>query len=290
MEDFIHNSNQNIQCSNTINLLDFDMQNGCKPPQFNILDLSPLTSPKGNQQIRNFDGNFQTSMPQNENGENKKELIPNPKASTCQNNVTVIESQENPICSVYNELEQNFNDINSFFEVVQGPKETSKVEKIKEIYNSKFQENEGANIDKIYNLFGGPSFSSVYSPFHNIKKSSHMNNSFDLNLNKNSSSQEVPKINNKFKSSNSAHISGINTACSSTGNSSNIKPNIYPSFDDMHHKYEINLFKNLNLHEKRQSSNELADKNQYQYSTKSQSTEQTNPKTSNMNDVFNLFN
>jgi len=294
MEDFISNSNQNMQNSNTVNLLDFDMHNGSRPTTINILDLSPLNSPKEKRQIKDNEVNFYSNKPQDENGENKKQECQNPKETSYRDNITVIEAEEKSIPSVQSELQQNFNDINFFFEVVQAQKETSKVEKIKEVYNSKFEENEGMKVDKIYNLFGGPSFSSFYSPFHGVKKAPNINNSFDMNLSKNNSSQDVSKNNNKFKSSNSLHISGINTASSSTGNSSNNKPNMYPSFDDMHHKYEINLFKNLNLQEKRESTNDLTSKNQnqyqYQISTPSESTEETKAKNSSINDVFNLFN
>jgi hypothetical protein len=274
---------------NTVNLLDFDMQNGSKPTKINILDLSPLNTPKEKKEFNDNEINFKTIKPQDENGENKNHE--KPKENTYHENVTVVEAEEKPTPSGHNEISGNFNDINFFFDVVQAPKETSKVEKIKEIYNSKFQENEGAKVDKIYNIFGGPSFSPAFSPFQAVKQPVNMNNSFDINLVRKNSSEEVSNVNNKFNSSNSIPVSGINTASSSAGNSSENKPNMYPSFDDMHHKYELNLFKNLNLQEKRDSSKELSGKNKYQYSAQSpQPSEQTKPNTSNSNDVFNLFN
>jgi hypothetical protein len=59
----------------------------------------------------------------------------------------------------------NICDINDLFDTlhVNKPREVTKIDKIKEIYNNAFTENETKKIDPIYNVFGGTSF-AMFSP------------------------------------------------------------------------------------------------------------------------------
>ena len=159
MEEFYAKTGNhtNNLCSN-VNLLDFEFDK--KPTKVNILELSPLHGSKKEveEQMQKID--------LKENGKNEQ-LNENAFCdSKTKENDKTFENKSNF-------EKKNQNDINDLFENIkmfEPPKETSKIDKFKEIYNSQFTENEASKIDKIYNLFGGPSFSfEVQSAKNSLK-------------------------------------------------------------------------------------------------------------------------
>jgi hypothetical protein len=164
-EIYSKTGHQSTNSNSNVNLLDFEFDK--KPTKVNILNLSPLHEKKedADLQIENLD------LKKNGN---------DPEVST-----------STPVKN-HPKISSDINDLFENIKLFEPPKEVSKVEKIKEIYNSKFTENEASKIDKIYNLFGGPSFSidytcnnptKTFSPIHvETKRNSFKNIPSDFSL------------------------------------------------------------------------------------------------------------
>ncbi len=324
IEEFNNRSGHLQNKNRTVNLLDFEVQNGSKPTKINILDLS-LHSTKDEKTIEenefkkqgsNGEFDFEKSeLNKNNSKTGSAEINFNTQYFSAENNMENfnfdtpqnaqntqnVQNAQNAQ-NIQNAQKSNVNDINDFFETInlmKPPKETSKLEKMKESYNSIFEENEASKIDKIYNLFGGPSFSLTYSPYQ-VHNQGMLGSNFELTKKTSNTSEEAMNIQNA--SSTNAYATNLTsaallkerigctqskssntvttlTATSSNQNSGEKKPSTYPTFDDMGAKYQFN---SVNP-QKRESSNSNSNSN---------SKDLTLPKTtsSSSNDVFNLFN
>lgn len=237
------------QKEKTENLLEFGGQEGSRPSKINILDLSPLNSPAKEPMAEE-----KSSLPQIEQ-ESNTQIINEPSESKS----------------------EDINDLFDSFNLSQPKKEPSKLDKFREMYQSSFVENEAAQIDPIYNVFGGASF-NYYN--YNIKNYQHYGSHVSSAY---SSPHIAPRSNSG--SSKSMHnfqlaekIEKVNTSettaspISSKQNSNEAKKNFYPSFDDMKAK--------LQKFEKKNSAPILKDNAPV---TTTSTTQQTN-------NIFDMFN
>lgn len=209
MEEFyakIGNHSNNL--NSNVNLLDFEFDK--KPTKINILELSPLHEFKKEVQPDTLD--------LKENGKEQISFNDNIKEET-----KIPESEKNVQIKINEKKSES--DINDLFEnikLIEPPKEISKIDKFKEIYNSQFTENEGSKIDKIYNLFGGPSFSVESANYSNtIKKFSPITSNIPNKKNSTSSLPADFSLNEKRNSldpSSSTH----KYVC-----------NLYPKFEEL---------------------------------------------------------
>jgi hypothetical protein len=178
------------------NLIDFSSTDGSKPSKLNILELSLNTQLTDNESAR---------QSPDSNSENVPNLFEDFFSNSDKNFPTDFSVKES---KTEKTSKENVNDINDFFDTFnlsQPKKEMSKIDKIKEMYQSSFVENEGSKIDPIYNVFGGPSF-SVYNNYQ-MGRMSLANPSLGGNLmNKFDSTNNMPLFEKKETPNNSEGV------------------------------------------------------------------------------------